>query len=66
MATASKNNLSLDSAKRVEAATDKFLAGMAWDDCGNFRRECICNFKPISNDFYDEQNGENFKMKLPP
>ena len=26
----------------------------------------ICNFKPISNDFYDEQNGENFKMKPPP
>lgn len=41
MATASKYNLSLNSAKRVEAVTDKFLASMVWDDCSIFRRECV-------------------------
>ena len=47
MATASKNNLPLDSAKRVEAATDKFLAGMAWDNCGNFRKECVTSWTKL-------------------
>lgn len=47
MATASKYNLSLDSAKRVEAATDKFLAGMVWDDCSNFRKECVTSWTKI-------------------
>ena len=47
MATASKHNLPLDSAKRVETATDKFLAGMAWDDCGNFRRECVTSWTKL-------------------
>ena len=47
IATASKNNLPLDSAKRVEAATDKFLAGMAWDNCGNFRKECVTSWTKI-------------------
>lgn len=41
MATASKQNMPLDSAKSVEAAADKFLAGMPWDDCSNFRKECV-------------------------
>lgn len=44
MATASKHNLPIDSAKRVETATDKFLAGMAWDNCGNFRKECVTSW----------------------
>ena len=47
MATASKYNLSLDSAKRVEAATDKFLGGMVWDDCSNFRKECFTSWTKI-------------------
>ena len=47
MATASKYNLSLDSAKRVETATDKFLAGMVWDDCSNFRKECVTSWTKI-------------------
>ena len=47
MATASKYNLPLDSAKRVEAATDKFLAGMVWDDCSNFRKECVMSWTKI-------------------
>ncbi|MCS2447479.1 hypothetical protein NXU86_24170 [Phocaeicola vulgatus] len=47
MATASKHNLPIDSAKRVETATDKFLAGMAWDNCGNFRRECVTSWTKL-------------------
>ena len=47
MATASKYNLPLDSAKRVEAATDKFLGGMVWDDCSNFRKECVISWTKI-------------------
>lgn len=47
MATASKYNLPLDSAKRMEAATDKFLAGMVWDDCSNFRKECVISWTKI-------------------
>lgn len=47
LATASKHNLPIDSAKRVETATDKFLAGMAWDNCGNFRRECVTSWTKL-------------------
>lgn len=47
MATALKYNLPLDSAKRVEAATDKFLAGMVWDDCSNFRKEFVISWTKI-------------------
>ena len=47
MATASKHNLPIDSAKRVETATDKFLADMAWDNCGNFRRECVTSWTKL-------------------
>ena len=47
MATASKYNLPLDSAKRADVATDKFLAGMTWDDCGNFRRECVTSWTKL-------------------
>ena len=47
MATASKHDLPLDSAKRVEAATDKFLTGMTWDDCSNFRKECVTSWTKL-------------------
>ena len=47
MATASKHDLPLDSAKRVETATDKFLAGMTWDDCSNFRKECVTSWTKL-------------------
>ena len=47
MATASKHHLPLDSAKRVEAATDKFLAGMAWSDCSDFRKECVSHWTKL-------------------
>ena len=47
MATASKHNLSLDSAKRVEATTDKFLGCMNWDGCSDFRRECVTSWTKL-------------------
>ena len=47
MATASKHNLLLDSAKGVEAATDKFLADTTWDDCSNFRKECVTSWTKL-------------------
>ena len=47
MATASKYNLPLDSAKRVETATDKFLANMTWDNCGKFRKECVTSWTKL-------------------
>ena len=63
MATASKHNLPLDSAKRVEAATDKFIAGMTWDNCGNFRKECVSHWtKKFATDgvVYTEPLCQNF------
>lgn len=63
MATASKYDLPLDSAKRVEAATDKFLAGMAWGDCSDFRKECVSHWtKMFATDgvVYAEPLCQNF------
>lgn len=63
MATASKHSLLHDSAKSVEAAVDNFLTDMTWDDCGNFRKECVTSWiklfitngvvytEPITNNF---------------
>ena len=47
MATTSKHHLHLDSAKRVEAATGKFLAGMTWDNCSDFRKECVSHWTKL-------------------
>lgn len=47
IATAAKRNLPLDSAKRVEAATDKFIAGMTWNNCGKFRKECVSHWTKL-------------------
>lgn len=44
MATASKHCLPLDAAKNIEFATNKFLEGMAWDGCSDFRRECVSHW----------------------
>lgn len=63
MATASKHHLPLDSAMRVETATDKFLAGMAWIDCNNFRKECVTSWtKPFATKdvVYSEPLCQNF------
>ena len=47
IAIASKHDLPLDSAKRVEAATGKFLADMTWDGCSDFRRECVISWTKL-------------------
>ena len=47
MATASKNNLPLDSTKQVETATDRFIADVTWDDCSNFRKECVTSWTKL-------------------
>lgn len=63
MATASKHNLPLDSAKRVEAVTDKFLAGVVWDNCSNFRKECVTSWTKlfaIKEVVYTEPLCQNF------
>ena len=44
MVTASKHNLPLCSAKGAETVSDNFLAGMTWDDCSNFRKECVSHW----------------------
>ena len=47
MATASKHNLPLDSAMAIESATNKFLENMKWDDCSNFRKECVTSWTKL-------------------
>ena len=47
MATAFKHHLHLDSAKRVETVTDKFLASMIWNDCSDFRKECVTSWTKL-------------------
>ena len=47
MATASKHNLSLGSAKAIESATNKFLEDMTWDNCSNFRKECVTSWTKL-------------------
>ena len=63
MAIASKHNLSLDSAKRVATATDKFLGCMNWDGCSDFRRECVTSWTKhfaTKDVFYTESLFNNF------
>ncbi len=47
MATVSKHCLPLDAAKNIEFATNKFLEGMAWDGCSDFRRECVTSWTKL-------------------
>lgn len=47
VATASKHRLSLDSAKGIESATNKFLEDMTWYGCSNFRRECVTSWTKL-------------------
>ena len=44
IATASKHGLSLDSSKGKEAAVCKFLEGMTWSGCSDFRIKCVANW----------------------
>ncbi len=47
MAFASKHNLPLISAKDIESATNKFQESMTWDDCSDFRRECVTSWTKL-------------------
>ena len=47
MATVFKHNLPFDSSKAIESATNKFLKGMTWDDCSNFRKECVTSWTKL-------------------
>lgn len=47
MATAIKHNLQFTNPKEIESAVDKFLAGMAWSCCTDFRRECVSNWTKL-------------------
>lgn len=63
MATAFKHNLLLDAAKRVEAATGKFLADMTWDGCSEFRKECVISWTKLfttKDVVYSEPLCQNF------
>lgn len=41
MATATKGDVTLNSPQGVASAADRFLASMDWNDCGNYRKECV-------------------------
>ena len=41
MATATKGDVALNSPQGVASAADRFLASMDWNDCGNYRKECV-------------------------
>ena len=63
MATASKHHLPLDSAKAIESATNKFLEGVIWDGCSNFRRECVTSWTKLfatKDVVYTESLCQNF------
>ena len=47
MATAVKHNLPLDTHKGIEDTVDKFLAGMTWNGCTDFRKECVSNWTKL-------------------
>ena len=41
MATATKSEIAIDSPHGAASAVDRFLASMEWNDCGNYRKECV-------------------------
>ena len=47
MATASKHALSLDSSKGIASAVGKFLEGMTWSGCSDFRIGCVENWTKL-------------------
>lgn len=44
MATAVKHGLPLNNSNGIVSFVDKFLSGMRWDGCTDFRRECVSNW----------------------
>lgn len=47
MATAIKYCHQLANPNDIDPAVDKFLAGMAWSGCTDFRRECVSNWTKL-------------------
>ena len=47
IATAVNDRLSLNVSKNIEASVNKFLAGMTWNRCTEFRRECVSNWTKL-------------------
>ena len=47
IATAVNDRLSLNVSKNIEASVNKFLAGMTWNGCTEFRRECVSNWTKL-------------------
>lgn len=47
MATATKTNIALRSPQGAKFAVERFLASMDWNDCGNYRRECVAHWTKL-------------------
>ena len=47
MATATKGDVALNSPQGVASAADRFLASMDWNDCGNYRKECVAHWTKL-------------------
>ena len=47
MATATKSNIALHSPQGAKFAVERFLASMDWNDCGNYRRECVAHWTKL-------------------
>lgn len=63
MATATKSNIALHSPQGAKFAVERFLASMDWNDCGNYRRECVAHWtKLFATDkvVYNEPIIQNF------
>ncbi len=44
MATATKQNIAINSSKGIESAVDEFLAMMKWNGLTEFQKECVSNW----------------------
>lgn len=63
MATATKSNIALHSPQGAKFAVERFLASMDWNDCGNYRRECVAHWTKlfaIDEVVYNEPIIQNF------
>ena len=47
MATATKSNIALRSPQGEKFAVERFLASMDWNDCSNYRRECVAHWTKL-------------------
>lgn len=47
MATAVKHDLPINKSNGIVSSVDKFLSGMTWSGCTDFRRECVSNWTKL-------------------